>query len=474
MLSMRLDWPKVAVMAGNTQIMAPLRRDARNPRYFHEEDGRAVLLVGAHTWNNLVDMGPRGAVVPFDWDAYLDFLEAQGHNLIRLWGWQSLATSFAGDEVRDFPWRRSGGGVAWDGGPRFDLEDLDDAYFARLAERVGRAGRRGIHVMVQCFEAYASFAENLPPLAAHCFAGANNVNGVDVAGAVTHGTTPWTRLSDPTVLRLQELYVRRLVETVNPFGNVLWEISNEAGPQSHDWQDHMARHIRAIEAGLPHRHPVGQSGGMYSRNDRLAAGPTDWISPDVGGAEGYRCGQYAHGEGPGDPGDRPVILDSDHLWGIGGSASWVWKSVCGGYNVLYMDPWTDKPSFFFRHPAWPDGSDVGVRKALGEARRLAERLDLAAARPLRDHCSTGWCLGVPGGALLAFQPAPEPLSLRLPAGRWWLTWHDVARAETLPRRGMLLPRDGDAELKPPVAGPCALLAEPATPEQAGDFAPKPW
>ncbi|MBC7353783.1 MAG: hypothetical protein H5U08_15580, partial [Thermogutta sp.] len=35
----------------------PLRVSARNPRYFCDASGREVLLVGSHTWNNLVDMG---------------------------------------------------------------------------------------------------------------------------------------------------------------------------------------------------------------------------------------------------------------------------------------------------------------------------------------------------------------------------------------------------------------------------------
>jgi hypothetical protein len=33
----------------------PLRVTSKNPRYFCDATGREVLLVGAHTWNNLVD-----------------------------------------------------------------------------------------------------------------------------------------------------------------------------------------------------------------------------------------------------------------------------------------------------------------------------------------------------------------------------------------------------------------------------------
>jgi len=37
---------------------APLRPHPANPRYFTDGTGRAILLTGSHTWNNLVDMGP--------------------------------------------------------------------------------------------------------------------------------------------------------------------------------------------------------------------------------------------------------------------------------------------------------------------------------------------------------------------------------------------------------------------------------
>ena len=37
--------------------VGPLRVSPDNPRYFCDTSGREVLLVGSHTWNNLVDMG---------------------------------------------------------------------------------------------------------------------------------------------------------------------------------------------------------------------------------------------------------------------------------------------------------------------------------------------------------------------------------------------------------------------------------
>src|SRR5262245_15897650 len=61
--------------------IGPLTVSAVNPRYFADPAGRAVYLTGAHTWNNLVDMGSQLPPHSFNFDAYLDFLNAHHHNL---------------------------------------------------------------------------------------------------------------------------------------------------------------------------------------------------------------------------------------------------------------------------------------------------------------------------------------------------------------------------------------------------------
>ncbi|MDQ2803530.1 MAG: hypothetical protein M3Y41_12950 [Pseudomonadota bacterium] len=36
-------------------------------------------------------------------------------------------------------------------------------------------------------------------------------------------------------------------------------------------------------------------------------------------------------------GDKPVLVDTDHVYGIGGSAGWVWEQFTDGNSVLSMD-----------------------------------------------------------------------------------------------------------------------------------------
>jgi hypothetical protein len=68
----------------------PLRLLQANPRYFTDGSGKAIYLAGSHNWHNFQDNGhrlPEGKDPPqtFDFDAYLDFLQAHHHNFLKLW-----------------------------------------------------------------------------------------------------------------------------------------------------------------------------------------------------------------------------------------------------------------------------------------------------------------------------------------------------------------------------------------------------
>ncbi len=442
-------------------IEAPLQVCAGNPRYFAGPDHRALLLTGSHTWNNLVDMGPRGRVVPFDWDAYLSFLRDRGHNFIRLWAYDALGTWNPADEVLDLPWLRSGPGVAADGGPKLDLEALNPAYFDRLRARVGSARDAGIYVGVMLFDSWSNFYQTETPIEQHVFAATNNVNGIDVLRTRTQGVHgAWCALGDVDALAIQERYVRRVVESVNDLDNVLFEISNEAGPQSHAWQEHLTHLIRAVEARLSHQHPIGQTGGLGTSNRWLHQSSADYVAPGAGSidgqADGYRTGHYAFGEGPFDPGDRPVFLDTDHLWGIGGDATWAWKSFVLGYNPLYMDKWDDQPAGFFVHPRWPDPADPTLRRELGAIREVSLAIDLTSTVVERRAASTGYCLSVPDRERVVVVPDGRPASVELSPGRWEIRSRDIPRGAWSEPKVRLIPDHGTWEVPPSTGGPAVL------------------
>jgi len=438
----------------------PLRVNPANPRWFTEPGGQAVYLTGSHTWNNLVDMGRQDPPEPFDFEAYLDFLDRHGHNFIRLWTWDSTiwhtqANRRLGKEfvhlVAPLPWLRTGPGNALDGKPKFDLARFDPAYFERLRARVSAAGRRGIYVSVMLFEGWGLMHGNRNRRPApdgwawrsHPFHRSNNVNGVnpDTEGDSLAGEVH--RLGNEAVNRLQAAYVRKVVDTVNDLDNVLYEVINEGGEKEWDWW--VVRTVRDCERTKPKQHPVGITGHGAERVESMLASPADWISP------GRRDG-YGETPPPWD-GNKVSLLDTDHIWGVGGNAAWVWKSFLRGHNPLFMDPYDGSVLGTPGDPQWEP-----IRRAMGQTRRFAERVRLVAMKPEGRLASSGYCLAhaaAAGPEYLIYAPAGEvKVDLSASPGTLDVLWFSPSQDKTVPAgqtqggavRSFKAPFEGEAVL----------------------------
>jgi hypothetical protein len=374
--------------------MGPLRVHPGNRRYFADAEGRARLLAGSHTWSNLADIWTVGEPrTPFDFGRYLDVLERHGHNFIRLWAWETAIWNDGRSAAAPFPWLRAGPGRALDGEPTFDLAQFDPEYFGRLRERVAAARTRGIYVSVMLFEGWA-LQHSRGAWDGHPFNPANNVSGIRGDGVDIY------TLRAADVTERQEAYVAKVVDTVGDLDNVLYEISNENHGGSTAWQHHMIRLVRALEAGQPLQHPVGMTFQFKGGSNReLFLSPADWISPNPDG--GYMD------DPPAADGAKVILSDTDHLWGVGGSVAWVWKTVTRGGNPLFMDPMEELGA-----PA-PAGRSQWepIRRNLGYAVEYTARMDLARAVP-----TSGYCLAVPGEQYLVFLPGGRPVRLDLAGG----------------------------------------------------------
>jgi hypothetical protein len=421
----------------------PLRVHRDNPRYFADGSGRAIYLTGAHNWNNFKDLGPADPPPAFDYARYLDRLTAWNHNFMRMWTWE--LTKYAADgqmsHAVPFPWPRTGPGRALDGKPRFDLSRFDNDYFRRLRERVMAAAARGIYVSVMLFEGWALRFSPTPWLG-HPFNVANNINGVDGdldrdgRGVETH------TLANRAVTARQEAYIRQTVDAVNDLDNVLYEIANESVPESTAWQYHLIRFVREYERSKPKQHPVGMTFQHKGGDNKvLFASPADWISPNSTSVDPYRD------DPPAARGDKVILSDTDHLWGIGGDRAWVWKSFLRGLNPIYMDPLDRKRSH------------DGPRAAMGDTLRYARRVNLAAMTPQEALASSRYCLAEAAGAhatYLVWAPRGEPVRVDLSASPPSLRveWLDVetsrsadgGNAEGGARRDFTPPFRGDAVL----------------------------
>ncbi len=389
------------------QAAGPLRVHPTNPRYFTDgtKDAagtlHAVYLTGSHTWANLVDIGPGDPPPAFDYTAYLDFLDRHHHNFFRLWREEQVLFLDERFVVAPHPWRRTGPGKALDGKPKFDLTKFDDGYFGRLRSRVQAAGRRGMYVGVMLFEGWAQQQKKAEWWRDHPFHPDNNINGLDGdANGDGRGIEIHT-LEVPAVTKVQEAYVRRVIDAVGDLDNVLWEISNEAGSYSTAWQYYFIGFIRAEEAKRPKQHPVGMtfqynpSTKLRGNNQTLFDSAADWISPNQVAPDGYN---YKTNPPPAD-GRKVIVPDTDHLGGIWGTTAWVWKSFTRGLNPIFMDPY-DNAIIGKTPPASWDP----VRASLGHARLLANRVNLAATIPDVKRASTGYCLTEPGVSHIVFAP----------------------------------------------------------------------
>ncbi len=410
-----------------TVFKGPLRVSKTNPRYFTDDSGKAIYLTGSHTWANFPDSRSPGHDKPFDYPGYLRFLAAHNHNFIRLWRWELPAWDEDDGTHRAAwqPWRRVGPGLARDGGLQFDLTQFDPAYFSRLRQRVIAARQAGMYVSIMLFEGWAmQFIKGA--WQAHPFYPDNHLGALAGPPPDANGVEIY-ELKYPAVTALQEAYVRKVIATVNDLDNALYEVSNENHAASTAWQIHFIRFIKAQEAARPKQHPVGMT-FQYAGGDNAALfdSPADWVGPgtywpsdtlqpaNLDPKENYRDDPL-----PAD-GRKVVLLDTDHLWGVGGSAGWVWKAFLRGHNVLCMDPIPTLTGF----PEEKKADLESVRRAMGATRALSSQVDLARLTPQNALASTGYCLANPAQEYLVYQPDSGPFTVALAPGRYTAVWLD--------------------------------------------------
>jgi len=394
----------------------PLRLNRANPRYFTDGSGKAILLVGDHTWYTLQDSGSSDVPPAFDYGAYLNFLQANHINFFRMFVWEQAKWSegvTASYYYSPLPYQRTGPGTALDGKLKFDLTKLNQTYFDRLRQRLIDAGNRGIYVSIQLFEGFSvqrkPFMAANNPWPGHPFNKSNNINGID-GDLNGNGEGEETEtLATPAVTARQEAFVNKIIDTVNDLDNVLFEICNEAQTNSEAWQEHLIRHIHSYEGGRPKQHPVGMTVEFPNGNNaELFASSADWISPN--GDDG----QYDNP--PATDGSKVVVSDTDHLCYPCGDRQWMWKSFLRGNNPAFMDPYDCTADW--SPPGW-SGCDpnnptwVSLRQNLGYALNVANRVNLAAMVPHGELVSTGYSLANPtdsGAEYLIYLPSGRTLN----------------------------------------------------------------
>jgi hypothetical protein len=245
--------PAAAAQAG--PAFRPIQLHPENPHYFLWRGKPTVLITSTEHYGGVLNRA-------FDYRKYFETLESLGFNLTRTFsgaycepfgafGIQNNTLAPAKNRLI-CPWARSEQPGYANGGNKFDLTKWDPAYFQRLRDFLGEAGKHGIVVELVLFcPFYEDSMWNLSPMNA-----GNNVNGIG-----TMKRTEVYTLKYPRLLAVQDAMVRRIVGELRDFDNLYYEICNEPyfGGVTLEWQAHIAQTITDAEAGFDSKHLIAQN-----------------------------------------------------------------------------------------------------------------------------------------------------------------------------------------------------------------------
>jgi hypothetical protein len=258
--------------------------------------GEVVFLRGYGDYHPLTDP-------TIDIPALLDLLADHGINFYRVWahGYSNVGGAPGRDVL---PFRFSGG--------KYDLTKWNAAFFDRLAQFCDSAKARGMIIELSLFDHWAMYsAQNF---ASNPWNAANNVNGLVV------GETPFPAFydtGDAKLMQIQRGYVEKIVAETKDYGNVFYEIMNEAGHADDAtiaaWHQTVGGWIKTASSGALTSATADEPTYAKGKVDIIALHYDDW-----------RGQADACDHGPGNIAPtvdyfrktygKPVIIDDDGAW----------------------------------------------------------------------------------------------------------------------------------------------------------------
>ncbi|MCL5096687.1 MAG: hypothetical protein M1608_03995, partial [Candidatus Omnitrophica bacterium] len=245
-------------------LAQPISQHPSNPHYFLFRGKPTILITSAEHYGAVLNLD-------FDYRKYLDALAAGGANYTRIYTGAFFEPQHKNHKIFNIndslgvadgrhclPWGRSSEPGYTKGGNKFDLDRWNPEFFRRLKDYVGYAGSKGIVVEAALYNAQKPSSWSFHPLNI-----ANNVNDV---GNV--GFADFQAIQEPKLLKYQDAYVRKIVQELNEFDNVIIEIIDEptigksyagtTGERATAWISHMIDTVIDTEASLPKRHLIAQ------------------------------------------------------------------------------------------------------------------------------------------------------------------------------------------------------------------------
>lgn len=274
------------LMAFLQSFSQPVSLHPKNPHYFIYKSKPRVFITSAEHYGAVLNLD-------FDYKKYLQTLHDEGMDYTRIFTGSYVENSESfGIEKNTLapikekfiaPWARSNEPGYINGGNKFDLSQWNPDYFTRLKDFVATAEKLDIIVEVTFFSSiYNDGYWKFSP-----FHSDNNINNTDRIERVSVHT-----LQNGNLLKRQEAIVRKIVQELNKYPNVIFEIQNEpwsdqegglfllnrtnipekqewitrtnpASEASLAWQDHIASVISGEESKLPNKHLIAQNFANY-------------------------------------------------------------------------------------------------------------------------------------------------------------------------------------------------------------------
>jgi len=253
-----------------------------NPNYFLYKGKPTILITSGEHYGAVMN-------ADFDFEKYLRTLKNDGLNYTRIFlgPYSELGDNLFGitnntmnpkPESWLTPWiKKTESG-------KYDLTQWNEVFFDRLKAYINEADKNGVVVEITLFTSYYTNHQwKTSP-----FNPKNNIQGFDSISFRQVNT-----INNGALMEIQEKYVRRVVQELNGFGNVFFEIQNEpwsdnpvfaekiidtdtlthasswqqivetAKTESLDWQKKIAQIIADEENQLPNKHLIAQNISNY-------------------------------------------------------------------------------------------------------------------------------------------------------------------------------------------------------------------
>ncbi len=430
----------------------PISLHPQNPHYFLFHNKPTILITSGEHYGAVMNLD-------FDYKIYLDELRSKGLNLTRLFsgsyvepeGSFHISNNTLAPAINRFicPWARSGEPGYANGGNKFDLTQWDEKYFSRLKNFMSEAAKRNIVVELALFcPFYEDVQWKLSPM--------NAINNVNNAGMGSR-TDVYTLDKNAGLLKVQEALVRKIVDELKSYDNLVYEICNEPyfGGVSMEWQHHIATIIHDKEKEFDAQHLLSQniangSSKISDPDPLVSVFNYHYASPPVAVAQNFHLDKVI---GDNETGFRG---NSDSTYRREG-----WEFILAGgglFNNLDYSFTAGHEKGTFKYPAkQPGGGSAALRSQLSYLKNFMYRFDFIHLKPDSTILEVESPVDVDAYALTDagkqyaiyfFGGHQVHFGLEMPAGNYSIEWMNPVTGKY--KKDMLKHSGGKATLTSPI------------------------